>query len=240
MDWQQLEHFRATARCEHMGRAAEELGVSQSTLSRSIARLEQHYRIPLFDRVGRGLRLNAYGSALLARVERALLELENGERELWQMAGLAEANVTLGFLATFGTRIVPRLIGEFRETHPAAQFRLLQGPAPTLHQRLIAGDIDLCLTSPRFADADLAWEPLWDEELLAIVPPGHARAGDREIALADLVPKGVESALGVAVPLRVRAPHCARTIGLAWRHDRYARPLVTAFRDHIVSRLRAP
>ncbi len=292
MDWQQLEHFRATARSEHMGRAAEELGVSQSTLSRSIARLEQHYGVPLFDRVGRGLRLNAYGTALLTRVERALLELENGERELWQMAGQAEANVTLGFLATFGTRIVPSLIGEFRRQHPQAQFRLFQGPAPTLRERLAAGDIDLCLTSPRFADAGIAWEALWDEELIAIVPPDHPRARDGEIALADLaldptvalkpgyglrqnldelaraagftprivfegdevatlvglvgagfgvalVPKGVESALGVAVPLRVRTPQCARTIGLAWRHDRYATPLVAAFRDHIVARLRA-
>ncbi|HYZ17874.1 MAG TPA: LysR family transcriptional regulator, partial [Candidatus Acidoferrum sp.] len=186
MDWQQLEHFRATARSEHMGRAAEELGVSQSTLSRSIARLEQHYGVPLFDRVGRGLKLNAYGTTLLTRVERALLELENGERELWQMAGQAEANVTLGFLATFGTRIVPSLIGEFRRTHAEAQFRLFQGPAPTLRERLVAGDIDLCLTSPRFADAGIAWEALWDEELIAIVPPDHARAGAGEIALSDL------------------------------------------------------
>lgn len=290
MDWQQLTYFRATARAEHMSRAAEELAVSQSTLSRSIARLEQQYGVPLFDRIGRGLRLNPYGKAFLARVERALQELEDGERELAHMAGLAHANITLGFLATFATRIVPRLIGEFRTTHPDVQFRLLQGPAPILRERLLSGDIDVCLSSPRFADVELAWEPLWDEELIAIVPPGHARADSNTIALSDLaletmvalkagyglrqnldefarlagftprigfegdevatlvglvgagfgvalVPKGVE--LGVAVPLRIEAPVCFRTIGMAWPEGRYSPPLLAAFRAHVLAELRA-
>lgn len=216
MDWQQLEYFRATANAEHMGRAAEELAVSQSTLSRSIARLEQHYGVPLFDRVGRGLRLNTYGRALLVRVERALRELENGERELAHMAGTAQDNITIGFLATFGTRIVPRLIGDFRAAHPEVKFRLLQGPAPTLRERLLSGDIDLCLTSPRFADVELAWEPLWDEELIALVPPGHALAAEGSVALASL---GYETmvALKPGYGLRQNLEEFARQAGFTPR-----------------------
>ena len=82
MDPRQLHYFRVTARREHMRRAANELGISESTLSRSIARFEEHYGKQLFDRVSHGVRLNGYGRLVLARVERALAELENAEREV--------------------------------------------------------------------------------------------------------------------------------------------------------------
>ncbi len=275
-----------------MGRAAEILGVAQPTLSRSIARLEAHYGVELFDRVGRGVRLNAFGRALLAHVDRALLELENADRELADLVGRAEARIGLGFLTTFGASIVPGLIGAFRSVRDTADFRLLQSPAPMLADRLLAGDIDLCLTSPRFDEANLAWEPLWEEELIALVPPGHAQANAAEIDLADLafdptialkpnyglrrsfdafaraagiaprivfegdevatlvglvgagfgvalVPKGVERALGAAIPLRVRSPKCTRTIGVAWCRDRYLSPIAATFRDFTIDRLRA-
>ncbi len=291
MDWHDLEHFRAAARSEHLGHAADELGVSQSTLTRTVARLEQRYKVRLFDRIGRSVRLNPYGRVLLERVEHALLELENADRELAQLAGRAEATVALGFLATFGMTVVPRLIQEFRAQQPAAEFRLFQGAAPVLREHVRSGDIDLCLTSPRFLDTELSWEPLWEEDLVAIVPPDHRLRDAGEIALADLandpmvalkpgyglrhyldrfageagfaprvvfegdevatlvglvgagfgvslVPKSVETVPSVAVALRIRIPRCARTVGLAWRTERYATPLVAAFRDHTIARLR--
>jgi len=186
MDWEQLTYFRATARREHMGRAAEDLGVSQSTLSRSIGRLEQRYGVLLFDRVKRGLRLNAFGRALLVRVERALLELENGEREIHEIAQLADRQVALGFFGSLGTRLVPELIVSFQRRYPDVHFRLLQGDFALLRDGLMTGQIDLCLTSPRHLEPEFAWQPLWDEELIALVPHDNALAQRADIDLHDL------------------------------------------------------
>lgn len=186
MDWEQLTYFRATARREHMGHAAEELGVSQSTLSRSIARLEEHYGVLLFDRVKRGLRLNAFGAALLRRVERALIELEDGEKELREMAGMADRQVALGFFGSLGTRLVPELIVSFQRRFPEARFRLLQGDFALLRERLMTGEIDFCLASPPQSEHELEWRRLWNEELIALVPHDHAHAADSAIDLIEL------------------------------------------------------
>jgi DNA-binding transcriptional LysR family regulator len=78
----QLRYFMVAARFEHFGRAADELGISQPALSRSISRLEEECGGELFQRAGRGICLNDNGRLLLRRVERMLAELEDARRKL--------------------------------------------------------------------------------------------------------------------------------------------------------------
>lgn len=82
MELLQLQYFLAVARLEHVTEAARNLHVTQSSLSKTIQRLEEDLGVPLFDRVGRNLRLNEFGSRFLRRAERALFELEQGSRSL--------------------------------------------------------------------------------------------------------------------------------------------------------------
>ena len=186
MDLEQLRYFRAAARLQHLRAAADELGISQSTLSRSIARLEDSYGVKLFDRVGRGIRINEYGRALHVGVQRALALLEDTERELRDLAGTRASEVRLGFLGSFGGREVPALISDLRTRHPDVRVRLLQGAFPFLQERLLAGEVDACLASPRFAQAEIEWRPLWDEELVAVVPPTHRLAARTSLVFEEL------------------------------------------------------
>ena len=186
MEWQQLTYFRTIARTQHLGRAAVELGVSQPALSRTIARLETEFGTPLFDRKGRSILLNRYGRALLARVERALQELEDAHKELTDIFHEESGTVALAFLATFGTWLVPDLMRGFQTQHPKMNFRLLQGPAPTLLSLLRTGDVDLCLASPRFEDPQVEWLPIGQEELFLLVPETHALARRRSVKLKDV------------------------------------------------------
>jgi DNA-binding transcriptional LysR family regulator len=160
--------------------------MSQPTLSRSISRLEIEYKVKLFDRSGRRMRINAAGRMLLARVERVLAELEDARRELSEVKARDRQLVSIGFLATFGANLIPDLIRRFKAVEPGTEFRLLQGPYPTLHDRLVAGEIDLCLASPRFTDSNLDWEALFDEELVVIVPSSHRLASRAQIDLKEL------------------------------------------------------
>lgn len=182
----QLRYFIVVAKHEHLGRAAEQLGLSQPALSRSISRLEEEFDTRLFDRSGRRIQLNANGKMLLRHVERALAELEDVRKALQDSKEDARHSVGIGFLATFGVRLIPDLIRRFKVDHPAVQFRLLQGPYPSLRERLVSGEIDLCLVSPRFIDANLDWKPLYNEELCVLVPRAHRLASKMEINLAEI------------------------------------------------------
>src|SRR5665213_2936159 len=96
MDLEQLRQFQAVARLNHMGRAAEELDVSQPALSQTIKRLEERYGVSLFDRVGRTVQLNGTGRVLLAHVDRALAELDDGAKAMHDLSARGQQSIALG------------------------------------------------------------------------------------------------------------------------------------------------
>jgi DNA-binding transcriptional LysR family regulator len=181
-----LSQFVAVARAEHMTHAAEEIGVPQSTLSRSIGRLETDLGVGLFVRTGRTVRLTREGRTLLRHAERALADLTAAVREIRGDADELHGRVGLAFLTTLGVAAVPRLLRDFRVSHPDVRFDLMQGPHALLLDRLRAGDADLALTSPLPDEPGLLAEPLDDEELRLAVPADHPLAARPEgVALAE-------------------------------------------------------
>jgi LysR family transcriptional activator of glutamate synthase operon len=186
LDQRQLIYFRATARHEHMGHAATELGISESTLSRSIARLESRYGGPLFDRVGRGLRLNAFGRMFFVRVERALSELEIAEQEMRTMRDAEASLVTLGFTPKLGAKVVPELLMRFKNIRPDVRFQLRQRIGAPLRDWLLAGEADLCLAARPASDPSMHWDPLWDEVLVAAMSPEHPLANAGAVTVRDI------------------------------------------------------
>lgn len=175
MEWQQLEYFQTTAQFEHITRAAEALSISQPALSRSIARLEQELGVALFERTGRAIVLNRYGKLFLLRVNRIMKEHQEAIREIAELTSPQHGEVSLGFLHTLGPQLVPELIREFRAEYPHIQFQLHQSNTQTLLDRMMSGDIDLCLTSLRERDTpqQIRWAFLRSEELFLAVPAGH-------------------------------------------------------------------
>ncbi|MED1954294.1 LysR family transcriptional regulator [Brevibacillus centrosporus] len=187
MEWQQLEYFQTLARIQHVTRAAESLSLSQPALSRSIARLEEEVGVPLFDRQGRTIVLNRYGQLLLKRVNRILKEWEDGKQELQDLTHPEHGEVSIGFLHTLGTSLIPDLIGAFRAQAPQISFSLMQNHSYSLLEHLDAGELDLCLLAePTETKMKIQWTPLWEEELFAIVPIGHRLADADSILLREL------------------------------------------------------
>jgi DNA-binding transcriptional LysR family regulator len=180
-----LQYFLAAARHDHIGQAADELNLSQPALSRSIQKLEEELGVQLFDRTGRGVHLNAAGKILLNRVKRASAEFEDAIRELAELSSAKRKTVSLGYLSTFGIRLIPELVKNFCDTDPDVEFKLLEGPSPFLTDQLLKGEIDLCV-SAQLLDPALMWRPLFDEDLHALLHPGHRLADRETIDLAEL------------------------------------------------------
>ena len=180
-----LRQFIAVGREEHLTRAAEALGVPQPTLSRSMARLEEDLALPLFSRPGRAIRLTRHGRLLLDAAERAVAALAGPVDRLAREADPARGRVALAFLHTLGTDAVPRLLRDFRAGHPDVRFTLVQGGADVLLARLLAGEVDICLTAPLPAEPGVAVRALDEQRIDLFVPAGHRLARRPGIRLAE-------------------------------------------------------
>jgi LysR family transcriptional regulator, transcription activator of glutamate synthase operon len=189
MELQQLKYFQTVARLGHMTRAAEVLYVSQPSLSRSIARLEQELGAPLFDRQGRRIRLNQYGQVLLRRVEFAFEDLERARREIADLVGPEQGMVTLAVLRSSGAHLLPPLLSAFRRTHPHIRFQLFQEAQDasfSILRQLEEGEIDLCLCPPPHEEPiQVEWQPVMTDELVLAVPQAHQLAERDRIQLAE-------------------------------------------------------
>jgi DNA-binding transcriptional LysR family regulator len=186
LDWTCLHYFRVAGRMQHVTRAAEQLGLSQPALSRALARLEADLGVPLFQRVGRSVRLTRYGEAFLVRVERALREIDEGRIELADLAGLKRGTVAIGFLRTLGAKYVPQLVRKFSTQHPGVQFAFTPNNSATLEQQLLRSDLDVIFATVPPRKSSLTYQRVADQELVVIVARSHPLAQRREIALREV------------------------------------------------------
>ncbi|MFJ1650740.1 LysR substrate-binding domain-containing protein [Streptomyces sp. NPDC088337] len=180
-----LAYFEGVARTEHVTRAAQEMRVPQSTLSRAMVRLEQDLGVDLFARRGRTVSLTPAGRTFLTSVQRALAEIERAAEEVRADADPATGKVAFGFLHTMGAETVPGLIHAFRADHPRVRFSLVQNYGEAMLEGLRAGELDLCLTSPVPDAPDLVARRLDEQKLRLVVPAEHRLAARRRIRLAE-------------------------------------------------------
>ncbi|MCY7831606.1 LysR family transcriptional regulator [Bacillus spizizenii] len=186
MEWKQLEYFQTLAQMQHVMKAAKSLSITQPALSRSIARLENHLGVPLFDRHGRSITLNQYGHIFLRRVQAMMKEYTEGKEEIQAFLKPDQGEVSLGFLHTLGTTLVPDLIGSFQQEYPNISFQLKQNHSYWLLERLKSGDLDLCLLASIKPEKPIQWIKLWSEELFVFVPNDHPLANRESITLNEI------------------------------------------------------
>ncbi|MBH0332399.1 LysR family transcriptional regulator [Brevibacillus brevis] len=183
MELLQLQYFLTVARMEHVTEAARSLHVTQSSLSKTIQRLEEDLGVPLFDRTGRKLRLNEFGSKFLCRVERALFELEQGKLELRDLSNPEHGTLELA-VTTAST--LPNILREFRKKRPDIQFHVQMLTTQEMVTLLHRGEVDFCLSSPPIQDDDIECEIVFIDPILVAVPRGHRLADRSIVSLTEL------------------------------------------------------
>lgn len=186
MEWHQLEYFKRVAQLQHITHAAEQLSISQPALSRSISKLEEELGFPLFERRGKHVLLNRYGTIFLQYVERSMQEIAEGKQVINDLIHPNHGSVSLSFLHSLGSNLVPSLLSKFRSFHPHIQFKLYQNATNLLLEQLEAGEVDLCLCSPVTKKDYMEWEPLFKEELFIVVPLDHRLARRTSIRLEEI------------------------------------------------------
>ncbi|HEV7183241.1 MAG: LysR family transcriptional regulator [Actinomycetales bacterium] len=183
----EVTYFLALAADGHIVHAAESLGVSQSTLSRSIGRLETEMGVELFDRSKNRLELNRYGQILLTHASRALSEFETARARIEALRDPAAGTVSVAYVSSFGSWLIPRVVADYRALFPEIQFVLNGGTADTVLEALHGGVADVAFLSPDPRDPEIEWQPLTSERLALGVPDEHPLATREDgVAMSEL------------------------------------------------------
>lgn len=182
----ELAYLRALAEDGHVPYAAEALGISQSTLTRAIGRLEADAGVELFDRHRSRLELNRYGEILLVHALRAQTELDNAQSRIDELRDPSAGLVSIAYVSSLGGWLIPRIVSEYRQLLPDIRFVLDGGKADSVLDALRSGSADVAFLSPEPRDPDIEWRPLTSERLALGVPVGHAFADRTSLAASDL------------------------------------------------------
>jgi LysR family transcriptional activator of glutamate synthase operon len=187
MELRQLLYFVKVAQKQHMTKAAQELHVAQSAVSRQIRLLEEELQVELFMHKGRNVQLTAAGKLFLQRAVNILSDLDKAILELQEFADPELGEVRFGFPHSLGLHLVPQVVSKFHALHPQVKFSFEQGTYTQVLQQLLDGTTDLAFISPFPDDHPLVTgKVLLTEELFAILPMHHPLASQRSIDLTQL------------------------------------------------------
>jgi LysR family transcriptional regulator, transcription activator of glutamate synthase operon len=186
MNLQHLYYFKAVARVEHYGKAAEELMTSQSGISYAITALEEELGVPLFHKYGRNIKITKYGKVFLEYVEDVIGRLEAGMQE---MHDLRQPNVQTSVIAcmeSLSTQYIVKLIKLFKAS-PASRdicFELLQMDTLEMLEGMKSGNVSLGFGN-RIDDNDVVSILIYSEKFVLIVPFGHKLADLQAVNLKE-------------------------------------------------------
>lgn len=174
-----------------MAKAAEELDISQPSLSYAISTLEKEIGIPLFEKDGRNIKLTNYGRIYLKYVQNSLSELEQGSEYISELLDINKGHINLGFTFTMGQDIVPRLVHEFlnEPTRKNISFSFKQGTTEELTKDLLNDKLDLVFSSnPNNLNQHKQFDLYHsvNQEIMAAVPPQHPLSKKDHVSLQEL------------------------------------------------------
>jgi len=184
----ELRHLQAlVAVAEHgsFSSAADHLGTVQSNISAHVARLERELGSPLVDRADGSL--TEEGIVVVARARRILSELDALVADVAACKDEVTGTVRVGMIGTTARWLVPRLMDMARQRHPKLRLVVVEGIGTGLEPQLASGQLDLAVLNLPLSGRDLVARLLFEEDLMLMVPEGHAMADpDHPLGLEDL------------------------------------------------------
>jgi LysR family transcriptional regulator, transcription activator of glutamate synthase operon len=186
MDTEALRWLQQVADGTTVTEVSELESVTQSGVSRALARLETEIGTPLLRRSGRTLRMTHAGATFKPHLDALLHHLDDGIAAVSQLIDPDTGVVALAFQQSLGTWLVPDLARSFRAAHPGVRFRLTQVRDEPDSVGLDGGNAELELGSRRPPEAQTHTRLIALEPLRLALPDEHPLAGRRHIRLAEV------------------------------------------------------
>ncbi len=181
----QLRVFEAAARHSSFTRAAEELFLTQPTISMQIKQLTKSVGIPLFEQVGKRLYLTEAGRELFATCQEIFNTFAQFEMKVADLKGLKQGQLRLAVITT-AKYFIPRLLGSFCQLYPGIEISLQVTNHEGILDRMTSNQDDLYIMSQIPEHLDINCEAFLDNPLVVLAPINHPLASEKNIPISKL------------------------------------------------------
>lgn len=181
----QLRIFEAVARQLSFSRAADELFLTQPAVSMQVRQLEESAGLPLYEQVGKRIRLTEAGELMAQTARRVAGEFRLLKEGLAAMKGVEAGTLALGVVSA-AIYFAPHLLARFSARHPGVRVRLMEANREHVLQLLAESEVDLAVMGEPPEGSSVVAEHFADHPLGIVAPPGHPLVPQRGIAPADL------------------------------------------------------
>lgn len=186
MTLNQILYFQKVANLENYHQAAEELYISQPSLSRAIASLENELGVSLFEKEGRGVTLTKAGRMFLEYVDRILLDCNIAVGKMKELS-MNGGRIDIGYVFPLAGHYIPHRVKLFLEQPENRKviFSFCQNHTPAIAKKVKSGELDVgfggCLEND-----DMEFYPVVNQKLVVVTPKSHPLAGREDIPLTEL------------------------------------------------------
>lgn len=181
----QLQIFEATVRLGSFTRAAEELFLTQPTISMQIKKLSEAVGLPLFEHVGRSVKPTEAGRELYDSCRKIFDVLANLEMKVSDLQGMRRGRLRLAVI-TMVKYFLPELIGEFCAKHPGIDVALKVSNRDRILERLGKDEDDLYIVGAVPEDVNVTAYPFAQNPLVVVAPKDHPLVGRKNIPIEEL------------------------------------------------------
>ncbi|MFZ5814103.1 MAG: LysR substrate-binding domain-containing protein [Bacillota bacterium] len=204
MDLYHLQTFQRVAQLMSFTRAAEDLSLSQSAVSRHIEALEREFGLELFARHGRGATLTEAGNRLLEYAERILRMAQDASRALGELRDLESGQLRIGASTTAGHYLLGRPVAAYQDRYPGIALQLEVRDSRSVLRLVDEGAVDLAVLPAFEPVPGVITEPLLVDQLSLVAAPSHPLAACPAIRLEDLT--------GVKLFVREEGSHTRKVV----------------------------
>jgi LysR family transcriptional regulator, low CO2-responsive transcriptional regulator len=181
----QLKVFEAAARHGSFTRAAEELFLTQPTVSMQIKQLTKSVGLPLFEQVGKRLYLTEAGRELFATCRQIFDTIAQFEMKVADLKGLKQGQLRLAVITT-AKYFIPRLLGPFCQLYPGIDIALQVTNHEGILERMSANMDDLYILSQVPEHLDVNYQPFLENPMVVVAPVNHRLASEKNISIHQL------------------------------------------------------
>jgi LysR family transcriptional regulator, regulator for metE and metH len=184
----EIRHLRLVAAIAETGsvtRAGNCLHLTQSALSHQLRDAEEQLGAALFERKSRKMTLTAAGERLLQSARTVIAELESAQREIEKRGAATRGLIRLSTECYTVYHWLPARLKLFQQEFPSVEFQLVVEATDDPFQALLEGKLDLAVVCTRIRNRKIRYTPLFDDEMVVIVPPGHRLDGKKCVEPQD-------------------------------------------------------
>lgn len=181
-----MKYVLEVAKQQNVTKAAENLHMTQPTLSKIIKNLEDELGVTLFDRSGKYVKLTDSGSAAMQQIRTIIQAVDDLYVKLEDVANLKTGTIKIGLPPVISSVFFPRIVASFQKHYPRIDFQIVEEGAKKVEQLIMDGHIDLGVVISPVDEACFEVMPFIEQRLALVIHKSHRLAGRETVSLSEL------------------------------------------------------